>query len=37
MDRELAGVCRAEHPRLVGALSLYCGDRDVGEERAQEA
>ena len=26
-----------EHPRLVGALSLYCGDRGVAEEFAQDA
>lgn len=24
-------------PRLVGSLALYCGDRDVAEELAQEA
>jgi RNA polymerase sigma factor (sigma-70 family) len=29
--------CRREHPRLVGALSLYCGDSDVALELAQEA
>lgn len=28
---------RREHPRLVGALSLYCGDPDLAEEFAQEA
>lgn len=28
---------RREHPRLVGALSLYCGDADVAEELAQAA
>lgn len=33
----LAEFCRREHPRLVGALSLYCGDSDVAEELAQEA
>ena len=37
MEPELAAFCREEHPRLVGALSLYCGDRDVAEELAQEA
>lgn len=26
----------AEFPRLVGALSLYCGERDLAEELAQE-
>jgi RNA polymerase sigma factor (sigma-70 family) len=34
---ELVAFCRREHPRLVGALSLYCGDRDVAAEVAQEA
>ena len=29
--------CRSQYPRLVGALGLYTGDRDVGEELAQEA
>jgi RNA polymerase sigma-70 factor (ECF subfamily) len=29
--------CSIEHPRLVGALSLYCGNRDVAEDVAQEA
>lgn len=29
--------CTREFPRLVGALSLYCGDRGVAEELAQEA
>lgn len=29
--------CTREHPRLVGALSLYCGDADLAEELAQEA
>lgn len=33
---ELAALCRAEHPRLVGMLSLYCGNHDVAEEIAQE-
>lgn len=33
----LAAFCRREYPRLVGALSLYCGDADVAEELAQEA
>jgi RNA polymerase sigma-70 factor (sigma-E family) len=32
-----AAFVRREHPRLVGALSLYCGDLDVAEEVAQEA
>lgn len=29
--------CEAEHPRLVGALGLFCGDVDAAEELAQEA
>lgn len=36
-DRDdVAGFCRALHPRLVGALALHCGDAGVGEELAQE-
>ena len=34
---ELASFCRLEYPRLVGTLSLYCGDSFVAEELAQEA
>lgn len=37
MDEELADFCRAEYRRLVGVLSLYCGDREVAEELAQDA
>ena len=33
----LEAYCRREYPRLVGALSLYCGDALVAEEFAQEA
>jgi RNA polymerase sigma factor (sigma-70 family) len=33
---ELIDLCRREHPRLVGMLGLYCGDRDVAEDLAQE-
>jgi RNA polymerase sigma factor (sigma-70 family) len=33
---ELAEFCRSEHPRLVGMLTLYCGDRDLAQELAQE-
>lgn len=29
--------CEAEHRRLVGALTLWCGDREVAEEVVQEA
>ncbi len=34
---ELAAMCLQQHPRLVGMLGLYCGDRDVAEDLAQEA
>lgn len=34
---DLAAFCAREWPRLVGALSLYCGDRAVAEELAQDA
>jgi RNA polymerase sigma-70 factor (sigma-E family) len=34
---EIASFCRAEHPRLVGSLTLYCGSRAIAEELAQEA
>jgi RNA polymerase sigma-70 factor (sigma-E family) len=33
----MTAFCRAEHPRLVGALTLQTGDRAVAEELAQEA
>ncbi|CAN5355715.1 hypothetical protein BH23ACT9_BH23ACT9_25610 [soil metagenome] len=32
----LAAFCHREHPRLVGTLSLYCGDVALAEELAQE-
>lgn len=34
---DLVSFCRAEWPRLVGALSLYIGDGLVAEDLAQEA
>ena len=37
MDDALAQFCRREHPRLVGALTLYCNDRATAEDLAQEA
>jgi RNA polymerase sigma-70 factor (sigma-E family) len=37
MDRELAAFCLEEWPKLVAVLSLYCGDRDLAEDVAQEA
>lgn len=36
-DEARIAFCRREHPRLVGALSLYTGDADLAEELAQEA
>ena len=36
MDDDLAAFCGTEHPRLVGALTLVCGDRAVAEDLAQE-
>lgn len=36
-EDEVTAFCRREHPRLVGALTLYCGDRGTAEELAQEA
>jgi RNA polymerase sigma-70 factor (sigma-E family) len=36
-DEALEELCRREYPRLVGALSLYCGDAAVAEELAQDA
>jgi RNA polymerase sigma factor (sigma-70 family) len=36
VDDELAVFCHAEYRRLVGALSLYCRDRHVAEELAQD-
>ncbi|HEX2235368.1 MAG TPA: sigma-70 family RNA polymerase sigma factor [Actinomycetota bacterium] len=34
---ELTAFCTDEHPRLVGMLGLYLGDRALAEELAQEA
>jgi RNA polymerase sigma factor (sigma-70 family) len=36
-DDDLAEFCGAEWPRLVGALSLYTGRRDLAEDLAQDA
>ena len=36
-DVELADLCRAEYPRLVGLLALYVGSRAVAEDLAQES
>jgi RNA polymerase sigma-70 factor (ECF subfamily) len=35
-EDERTAFCRREFPRLVGALTLYCGDADVAQELAQE-
>lgn len=35
-DEALVDFCRSQYPRLVGFLGLYCGDRAVAEELAQE-
>jgi RNA polymerase sigma factor (sigma-70 family) len=35
-DHALVSLCEREHPRLLGALSLYCGDGDLARELAQE-
>ena len=34
---DLVAFCEREHARLVGAITLYCGDRALGEEIAQDA
>jgi RNA polymerase sigma-70 factor (sigma-E family) len=34
---EFAAFCAAEHARLVGTLTLHCGDPGVAAELAQEA
>lgn len=36
-ESEFSAFCEGEHPRLVGALSLYCGDAGVAQELAQDA
>lgn len=35
-DSSLSAFYRAEYPRLVAALTLYCGDRELAAELAQE-
>lgn len=34
---DLVAFCTKEHPRLVGAVAIYTGDRLLAEEIAQEA
>ncbi len=36
-ENALVEFCRTQHPRLVGMLGLYSGDRDLAEELAQES
>ena len=36
-EGELIAFCRREHGRIVGLLSLYCGDAALAEELAQDA
>jgi RNA polymerase sigma factor (sigma-70 family) len=36
-DDDLIAFCRREHGRLVGLLSLYCGDAALAEELSQDA
>lgn len=36
-EQDLVAFCRREHGRLVGLLSLYCGDAALAEELAQDA
>lgn len=35
-EADLTDFCQIQYPRLVGTLALYCGDRLVAEELAQE-
>jgi RNA polymerase sigma-70 factor (sigma-E family) len=36
IDPALAELCQREHPRLVGLLALYVGERPAAEDLAQE-
>ena len=36
-EEAFTAFCDREYPAIVGALSLWCGDRDVAEEVASEA
>jgi RNA polymerase sigma factor (sigma-70 family) len=36
VNEELVRFCQAEYPRLTGMLSLYCRDRHIAEELAQD-
>ena len=35
-SRELAAFCQSAYPKLASMLSLYCGDRDLAQDLAQE-
>jgi RNA polymerase sigma factor (sigma-70 family) len=35
-DSTFDGFCQTEFPRLVGSIWLFCGDREIAEELAQE-
>lgn len=37
MDTEAESFVEGIRPRLVGSLTLYCGDRQIAEDLAQEA
>jgi RNA polymerase sigma-70 factor (sigma-E family) len=37
VEPEAAEMCRCLYPSLVGAIGLFCGDRGVAEDLAQEA
>lgn len=37
LDADLDAFCREEYPRLVGSLTLYCGDPYLAQELAQDA
>lgn len=36
-DGEFTALCEREFPRIVGAVTLWCGDRPVAEEVTSEA
>lgn len=36
-DPALVAFCELEQPKLIGVLTLYCGNKALGEELAQEA
>lgn len=36
-DDSFDAFCRDVHPRVVGALGLFCNDRDLGRDLAQES